>query len=190
MDSITLFELASQIQTSIRRDFGAPVWIRAEIGELHENANGHCYLELIEKNAGSDALLAKVRATCWSSTYRMLKPYFENTTGQLFCAGLKVLIAVNVEFHELYGFSLNIRDVDPTFTVGEMTLRRLNIIRQLESDGVAGMNKQLLFPHLPQRIAIISSATAAGYGDFCDQLKNHPAGFVFYTKLFPAIMQG
>ena len=157
---------------------------------MRENPGGHCYLEFIEKDNDSDALLAKTKATIWASTYRMLKPYFESSTGQALKAGLNVLVAVTVEFHGVYGFSLNVRDIDPTFTIGEMAARRLKIIRQLEADGIVEMNKQLDFPQLPQRLAIISSVTAAGYGDFCDQLKNDPSRFAFYTKLFPAVMQG
>jgi len=190
MTSITLSELTEQIQQTIRTGFETPVWIRAEISELRENQGGHCYLELIEKDTDSDTLLAKSKATCWASTYRMLKPYFESATGQTLRAGLKVLVAVTVEFHSVYGFSLNIRDIDPTFTMGEMAARRMQIIRQLEADGVVDMNKQLPMPAVVQRLAIISSATAAGYGDFSDQLKNNPSHFVFYTRLFPAIMQG
>ncbi|MDD4967988.1 MAG: exodeoxyribonuclease VII large subunit [Paludibacter sp.] len=190
MTSITLSELTEQIQQTIRAGFETPVWIRAEISELRENPGGHCYLELIEKDADSDTLLAKSKATCWGSTYRMLKPYFESSTGQTLRAGLKVLVAVTVEFHSVYGFSLNLRDIDPTFTIGEMAARRLQIIRQLEADGVVDMNKQLDMPMLVQRLAIISSATAAGYGDFLDQLTNDPSHFAFYTRLFPAVMQG
>jgi len=190
MTSITLSELTDQIQQTIRQTFDTPVWIRAEISELRENPGGHCYLELIEKDSDSDALLAKTKATIWASTYRMLKPYFESTTGQSLRSGLNVLVAVSAEFHGVYGFSLNIRDIDPTFTIGEMAARRLRIIRQLEEDGIVEMNKQLEIPELPQRIAIISSATAAGYDDFCNQLNNDSSHFTFYTKLFPAIMQG
>ena len=190
MTSITLSELTNQIQETIRMGFESPIWIRAEINELRDNAGGHCYLELIEKDGNSDALLAKTKATIWSNTYRMLKPYFESSTGQSLRSGLNVLVAVTVEFHGVYGFSLNIRDIDPTFTIGEMAARRLKIIRQLEADGIVDMNKQLELPTLIQRIAIISSATAAGYGDFCDQLNNDSSHFAFYSKLFPAIMQG
>jgi len=190
MTSITLSELTEQIQQTIRQGFDTPVWIRAEISELRENPGGHCYLELIEKDAESDILLAKSKATIWASTFRMLKPYFETSTGQTLRSGLKVLVSVSVEFHSVYGFSLNVRDIDPTFTIGEMAARRLQIIKQLESDGVVDMNRQLPLPTLVQRLAIISSATAAGYGDFCDQLKNDISHFAFYTRLFPSIMQG
>lgn len=190
MNSITLSELSSRIQDAIRLNFEAPVWIRAEISELRENPNGHCYLELVEKDSTSDTLVAKSKATIWSGTYRMLKPYFESSTGQQLKAGLKVLVAVSVDFHGLYGFSLNIRDIDPVFTVGEMAARRLQIVKQLEADGIIDMNRQLDWPKLPQRLAVISSPTAAGYGDFCDQLHHNPAGFRFYTQLFAAVMQG
>ena len=151
MTSITLSELAAQIQQTIRLNFDTPQWIRAEISELRENPGGHCYLELIEKDSESDALLAKIKTTIWASTYRMLKPYFESSTGQVLRSGLNVLVAVTVEFHGVYGFSLNVRDIDPTFTIGEMAARRLKIIRQLESDGIVDMNKQLILPETPQR---------------------------------------
>lgn len=189
MDSIRLSELTNRIQEVIRYNFGTPVWIKAEISELRENA-GHCYLEFIEKDTDSDAIVAKSRATIWSSTYRMLKPYFESSTGQSLKSGLNVLVAVTVEFHDVFGFSLNVKDIEPAYTIGELAARRLKIIRQLEADGVLEMNKQLAIPVLPQRIAVISSESAAGYGDFCDQLTGDPSGFAFYYKLFPAIMQG
>ncbi|MHB9055687.1 MAG: exodeoxyribonuclease VII large subunit [Paludibacteraceae bacterium] len=189
MNSTSLSELTNQIQLVIRQNFTESIWVRAEISELRENG-GHCYMEFIEKDSDTDSILAKLRATCWSNVYRMLKPYFESSTGETLGAGLKVLVAVTVEFNGVYGFSLNIRDIDPTFTIGELAARRMQIIRQLEADGIADMNKQLDLPLLPQRLAIISSATAAGYGDFCDQLKNSLSGFAFYPKLFPAIMQG
>lgn len=190
MNSISLSELSLQIQEALRLNFGAPVWIRAEISELRENYNGNCYLELIEKDQSSETILAKSKATIWASTYRMLKPYFESSTGQVLRPGLNVLVAVSVEYHSVYGFSLNVRDINPSYTIGEMAAQRLKIIRQLEEDGVSDMNKLLLMPVLPQRIAIISSATAAGYDDFCDQLKQTKSGFVFYKKLFQAVMQG
>lgn len=190
MESVSLSELTDRIQEVIKLSFDAPVWIHAEISELRENFNGHCYLELVEKENNTDNLLAKSKATIWNSTYRMLKPYFESTTGQTLRAGLNVLISVTVEFHGLYGFSLNVRDINPTYTIGEMAARRMKIMRQLEEDGIADMNKALVMPKLPQRLAVISSATAAGYGDFCDQLQTDGSGYMFYMKLFPAIMQG
>ncbi|MBP8945685.1 MAG: exodeoxyribonuclease VII large subunit [Paludibacteraceae bacterium] len=190
MNHITLVELTEQIQETININFVQPVWVEAEISELRENPSGHCYLDLIEKEKSSDILLARIKANCWAPVYRILKPYFENTTGQPLRSGLKILISVTVDYHPLYGISLTIHDIEPSFTIGELALRRMEIIRQLEEEGIADMNKQLPFPLLPQRLAVISSPTAAGYGDFCDQLKNNPYSFVFYTKLFPAIMQG
>ncbi|MGC3977301.1 MAG: exodeoxyribonuclease VII large subunit [Paludibacteraceae bacterium] len=187
MDSITLFELTNQIQSTIRHRFGFPVWIRAEISECREN-NGHCYLEFIEKEENSDAIIAKSRATIWANTYRMMKPYFEGTTGQSLRTGMNVLVAVMVDFSSQYGFNLVVRDIDPAFTIGEMAARRMEIIRQLEADGIMDMNKQVLFPVLAQRIAIISSPTSAGYDDFCNQL--YAYSYTFYTKLFSAVMQG
>lgn len=189
MNSISLSELTGQIQAVIRQNFSNTIWVRAEISELRENG-GHCYLELIEKESDSDHIIAKVRANIWSGTYRMLKPYFESSTGESFRAGMTVLLSVVVEFNGLYGFSLNIRDIDPVFTIGELAARRMEIIRQLEAEGIADMNKELSFPVLPQRLAIISSETAAGYGDFCDQLNANSRNYAFYPKLFPAIMQG
>lgn len=190
MNSITLSELTDRVQETIRANFDTPQWIRAEISELRENQNGHCYLEFIEKDEHTDNLLAKTKAIVWSSTYRMLKPYFESSTGEALRAGLKVLVAVTVEFSGVYGFSLNVRDIDPTFTIGELAARRLKIIRQLEADGIADMNKQLILSPRPQRLAIISSPTAAGYDDFMNQLHNDLNHFAFHTRLFPAVMQG
>jgi exodeoxyribonuclease VII large subunit len=188
--SISLLELSLQVKESLKQSFSQAVWIRAEISELHEKYNDHAYVELIEKDPESDRIIAKAKATCWASTYRLLKPFFESTTGEYLSAGMKVLISCTVEFHEMYGFSLNIRDIDPTYTIGDLAKRKLEILRRLENEGVLSMNKNLAFPLLPQRIAIISSSSAAGYGDFLHQLTHSSNGFVFYTKLFPATMQG
>ena len=189
VNNLSLSEYLSEIQCFINETFSEGAWVRAEIAELHENS-GHCYLELIEKDENSDSVLAKIRATIWSSAYCILKPYFEAETGQTLSAGLSVLLLVNVNFHSVYGISLNIKDIEPKFTVGEIALRRQKIIQRLESEGVADMNKLLEFPQRPQRIAAISSATAAGYGDFMHQLQNNEQGFVFYTALFQSVMQG
>jgi exodeoxyribonuclease VII large subunit len=187
---ITLFELNQSIKNALQSAMPASTWIIAEISELNVNRTGHCYLELIEKSKEGAQTIAKARATIWSSTYRMLKPYFETTTGHEFSAGLKVLLNASVEFHEVYGISLNIKDIDPAYTIGDIEKRRREIILKLEREGVFTMNKELEFPVVPQRIAIISSATAAGYGDFVDQLENNPYNYKFYHKLFPAVMQG
>jgi exodeoxyribonuclease VII large subunit len=190
MVSITLSELADRVKQVVSMSFDAPVWLHAEVAELRENANGQRYLEFIEKDSNSDNVVARMKATIWSTTWRMLKPYFESITGQHLRTGMNLLVAVSVEFHQLYGLSLNVRDIDPAFTVGELAARRVQIIRQLEADGVLDMNRSLPFPERPQRVAVISSATAAGYEDFCNQLSSEISGFAFYTHLFPSIMQG
>ena len=189
-ESYSLSELGKCIKMTLKTAFAEPVWVRAEISEMHENVSGHCYLDLIEKADDTDVLVAKQKATIWAFTYRMLKPYFESETGATLRAGMKVLLLCEVEFHEVYGVSLNVRDIDPAFTVGEMAVRRAEIIRRLTDDGIVDMNKQQPLAPVPQRVAVISSATAAGYGDFCDQLRNNVFGYTFYTKLFPATMQG
>ncbi len=189
MNSISLTELLQHVQETLKDGFSSPCWIRAEISEMRENQNGHCYLEFIEKDDNADGILAKSKAIIWASTYRMLKPYFESATGESLRDGMKVLVAVNVEFSAVYGFSLVVRDIDPAFTMGDLAARRLKIIRQLQADGISEMNKELTMASLPQRIAVISSPTAAGYEDFMHQLSNNP-DYHFYVRLFPAIMQG
>ncbi len=188
--SYSLSELTQFINKVIKVNFEEPMWIRAEISECRENINGHCYLEFIEKDANTDALIAKVKATIWANHYRIIKPYFEKHTGQSLHAGINVLVAVTVDFHDVYGLSLQIRDIDPNYTLGELAKKRQEVIRQLEADGVMEMNKELELAIPSNRIAIISSATAAGYEDFCNQLDHNAEGFIFYKKLFPAIMQG
>ncbi len=189
-DAISLFQLNQRIKGVIEDSFLSTIWVKAEIGELKVNRNGHCYIDLIEKDEGSDQLVARSRAIIWGYTFRMLKAFFESTTGQELSAGLKVLVKVSVEFQELFGLSLIIKDIDPAYTMGDMARRRLEVIKQLEEEGVLSMNKELEMPLVPQKIAIISSASAAGYGDFIDQLDNNPYGAKFYHHLFPAIMQG
>jgi len=157
---------------------------------LELNNLGHAYLELIEKDEDSDKIIAKARATIWSYTLRMLKPYFETSTNQELVSGLKILVSVNVNFHEIYGFSFNIRDIDPTYTLGDIEKRRIEILSKLDKDGVLNMNKELDLPIAIQKIAIISSSTAAGYEDFTNQLNNNNNKYKFYYKLFPAYMQG
>jgi len=187
---LTLSEFQRQVKGCLDDTFSQPVWIKAEISEMTVNRSGHCYLDLVETEPGGDNVIARCRATIWSYTFRMLRPYFETTTGQSFTDGLKVLLQAKVEYHEVYGFSLNIRDIDPVYTLGDMARQRREIIRKLQEDGVFEMNKDLELPQGPQRIAIISSPTAAGLQDFLDQLHNNPHQFVFYTKLFPSVMQG
>ena len=188
--ALSLHELNGLVKRSIRSCLPDTYWVQAELSDVRSNYSGHCYLEFIQKDAGGNNLIAKARGTIWSNIYKMLKPYFEQETGQAFTSGIKVLVQVSVEFHELYGYSLTVLDIDPTYTVGDMERKRREILRQLEEEGVIDLNKELEMPMLPQRIAVISSATAAGYGDFCNQLANNPRGYGFRTELFPAIMQG
>lgn len=186
----TLFNIQRQVKSSLEETFSGPVWVVAEISEMTVNRSGHCYLDLVETEQGTETVIARCRATIWSYTFRMLRPYFETTTGQAFSEGLKVLLQAKIEYHEVYGFSLNIRDIDPVYTLGDLARQRREIIRRLEEDGILEMNKELELPMVPQRIAIISSPTAAGLQDFLDQLHHNSHQFVFYSKLFPAVMQG
>ena len=188
--ALSLYELNGLVRRTIRDRMSETYWVQAELSDVRSNYSGHCYLEFIQKDASGNNLIAKARGTIWSNIYKMLKPYFEQETGQAFASGIKVLVRVSVDFHELYGYSLTVLDIDPTYTVGDMERKRREILRQLEEEGVIDLNKELEMPMLPQRIAVISSATAAGYGDFCNQLSNNPRGYGFYTELFPAIMQG
>jgi exodeoxyribonuclease VII large subunit len=189
-EAISLFELNARIRTVLDTGIPEPVWITAEISDITFNRNGHCYLELIEKEPSEGKILARTRATIWSTTLRILRPYFEQTTGRDLGPGIKVMVRVTVDFHEVYSISLNIRDIEPTFTIGELARQRQLIIRKLEEAGVFDMNKTLEMPLVPQRVAIITSATAAGYEDFENQIRQNTGGFVFYLKLFQAVMQG
>lgn len=188
--ALSLHELNGLVKRSVRTCLPDTYWVQAELSDVRSNYSGHCYLEFVQKDASGNNLIAKARGTIWSNIFKMLKPYFEQETGQAFTSGIKVLVEVSVEFHELYGYSLTVLDIDPTYTVGDMERKRREILRQLEEEGVIDLNKELEMPMLPQRVAVISSATAAGYGDFCNQLVNNPRGYGFHTELFPAIMQG
>jgi exodeoxyribonuclease VII large subunit len=189
--ALSLLELNGRIKNVINDSFSGTCWLRAEMSDVRTNvSSGHCYLEFIEKDSVSGQLVARARATIWAKTFRMIKPYFESQTGQLFASGLKVLVQVSVEFHKLYGFSLTVLDIDPAYTLGDMVRKRMEIIHRLKEEGVFSLNKELPFPTLPQRIAVITSPTAAGYEDFLNQILGNDRGYVFYTKLFPAIMQG
>ena len=190
MNPLSLYELNALVRGTLEDTLQDEYWLQAELSDVRTNASGHCYLEFIQKDEHSHSLVAKARGTIWANIFRLLKPYFEEATGQLFTSGIKVLVKVAIGFHELYGYSLTVLDIDPTYTLGDMARRRREILKQLEEEGVLTMNKELEMPLLPQRIAVISSASAAGYGDFNDQLHNNPYGFYFYTELFPAIMQG
>ena len=177
-------------------------WVEAELSECRES-RGHCYMELVQYDEGpsgtveytampqqSATPIAKASAKCWASKWMLIRPYFERTTGQRLRAGMKVLLKVYAQFHEAYGFSWIVTDIDPTYTLGDMARKRQEIIRQLKEEGVFDLQRELRLPLFCQRIAVISSETAAGYGDFCNQLADNPYGFKFEVRLFPAIMQG
>jgi exodeoxyribonuclease VII large subunit len=187
---LSLFELNALVKRALNESLPEAYWIQAELSDVRSNTTGHCYLEFVQKDQRGNNLIAKARGTIWANVFRMLKPYFEESTGQAFVSGIKVMVQVTVEFHELYGYSLTVIDIDPTYTLGDMARKRREILKQLEEEGVLTLNKELEMPMLVQRIAVISSASAAGYGDFCRQLEENPYGFIFYPHLFPALMQG
>ena len=189
-EPLTLLELNLMVRNQLRKSFSDTWWVQAEISECKEHFSGHCYLELIQKKNESDTICAKARATIWGNVWNGLKPYFEEQTGTKLQAGQKILIEVSIEFHELYGYNLVIRSIDPTYTIGDLAQRRNEVIRQLTRDGVIDLNKELPWPVLPQRLAIVSSPSAAGYEDFMDQLHRNDYGLVFYTAFFQATMQG
>jgi len=189
-EKVSLTELQLIIRDSLYLALPDVYWVIAEISELKENFAGHCYLELIEKHPDEKNVRARVKAIIWSNRYRFLKAFFENSTGEPLREGLKILVKIKVEYHELYGLSLIISDIDPAFTIGEMAMKRQLVIKKLEQEGVFSMNKELRFPIVPQRIAIISSKNAAGYSDFINQLKGNSFGYVFYTVLIDTSMQG
>lgn len=187
---LSLYDLNNLIKGVIHDNFAGMFWIRAEMSDVRVNQNGHCYLEFIEKDRSGRTLIAKARAMIWANTFHILRAYFENATKQPFASGLKVLVQVSIDFHELYGFSLTVHDIDPSYTLGDQAMNRAAILKQLDEDGVLTLNKELELAQPTQRIAVISSPTAAGYEDFCNQLNNNGSRFVFYIKLFAAIMQG
>ncbi len=190
MEALTLYELNHRVRLVLGRTMGELYWIQAELSDVRTASNGHCYLEFVQKNESGNTLLARARGNIWRDVFSKLRERFESETGQLFTSGIKVMVQVSVQFHEQYGYSLNVVDIDPVYTLGDMQQRRREILQRLEEEGVLTLNKELDMPLLPKRIAIISSPTAAGYGDFCDQLRNNPMGYTFTTKLFPALMQG
>ncbi len=187
--AMTLLELNGMVRTTLERGMRDEYWVEAELAEARET-RGHCYMELVQKDSFSNTPVAKASAKCWKQTWMLIQPYFERTTGQPLRAGMKVLLRVYPNFHEAYGFSWIVTDIDPTFTIGDLARRRQEIIAALKAQGIFDMNRQLELPMFAQRIAVISSQTAAGYGDFCNQLNDNPYGFRFHATLFPAVMQG
>ena len=191
LEAMSLLELNMIIREAISDALPDTCWVRAEMSDVRVNSSsGHCYLEFIEKDEKTGQIVAKARGVIWARTFQALKPYFENETGQAFTSGLKVLVNVSVEFHELYGYSLSVYDIDPSYTLGDMVKKRKEIIRRLQDDGIFDLNKELPFPSIPHRIAVVTSPTAAGYEDFIHQLAGNVYGFPFYIRLFPATMQG
>ena len=187
MKQYSLSELCAEIQEVVENDLLERYWVRAEIASL--SARGHCYMELVEK-ADDNMLAAKVRATCWSNVYSLLSAYFIQETGQALRVGMQVLVEVSVAFHPVYGLSLNVWNIDPTYTQGDLAKQRQATILRLTEDGVMELQQRLELPTLILKVAVISAADAAGYGDFCDQLQNNRFGVKFEVELFAAVMQG
>ena len=188
MTPLSLYELNALVRDTLTAELSGDYWLAAELSEVRASAGGHCYVEFVEKSGRGDALAARAKGNIWRSTYAVLAPYFERAAGRPLAAGMKVLVCVNVTFHELYGYALNVTDIDPTYTLGDLARRRREILARLAEDGVLTLNKELSLPRPLVRIAVVSSASAAGYGDFCRQLEQ--SGFPFLTKLFAAAMQG
>lgn len=187
--TLTLFELNSLVRDVLETTLDSLFWVEAELSEARE-VRGHCYMELVQKDIFSATPIARASAKCWKQRWQVLRPKFEGVTGQPLRAGMKVMLQVAVSFHEAYGFAWIVQDIDPTYTMGDMARKRLEIIRQLQQEGVFDMQKELTIPMFAQRVAVISSESAAGYGDFCSQLSNNDYGFKFYPRLFAAVMQG
>lgn len=185
----SLRQLNLMVRDAIETALPDEYWVEAELSECRENS-GHCYMELIEKDDRSNTPVARASAKCWRQTWGMIKPYFERVTGQPLRAGMKVLLQVYAQYHEAYGFSWIVSDIDPTYTIGDMARKRQEIIRQLKEEGVFDLQRELHIPTFAKRIAVISAESAAGYGDFCRQLEDNDYGFRFEVTLFPAIMQG
>ena len=188
--SITLLELQEKIRDSIESRLEKKYWVRGEISEINYQSNGHCYMDLIDRKADESQISARCQAIIWSTLFRMLRPFFESTTGQQLSKGMQVLVQAQVQYSPLYGLSLIISDIDPSYTVGEQELERQRTIARLREEGMFDMNSTLELTPLPRNLAIISSETAAGYRDFINHLHQNEYGFKFITELFPAPVQG
>ena len=188
-EHFSLRQLNLMVRDAIEMQLPDEYWVEAELSECRERG-GHCYMELIEKDEQTNTPIARASAKCWRQTWQMVQPHFEHVTGQPLHAGLKVLLRVYAQFHETFGFSWIVTDIDPTYTIGDMARRRQEIIRQLKDEGVFDLQRELHIPMFAQHIAVISAAGAAGYGDFVHQLEDNDYGFKFDVQLFPAIMQG
>lgn len=191
MDNVVvgLYDLNCQISACVEQQFAVPIWVSAEVVGLSENRTGHCYLELMEKN-DNGVIVAKAKATIWASLYKLIKPYFLRETGMPLAVGMTVALLVEVVYHPNYGASLNVKDINPSYTIGNRMLQRNKVISRLQADGVFGMNKELPMPILIRRIAVVTAQTAAGYGDFINELTKNQWGFAFQVTLFPALVQG
>ena len=190
-DTLTLFELNSLVRNVIERNLDDEYWVVGELSDVSTPAfGGHFYGELVQKDEQGSRIVAKARITCWARNYNIIRLRFQKESGETLRKGLQVKLLVQVTFHEQYGYSLNVLDIDSTFTLGDLAKRRRDILLQLEKDGILHDNQSLKLPRLLRRIAVISSPTAAGYGDFCHQLEQNDYGFHFDVKLFPAVMQG
>lgn len=197
--TLTLYELNRLVRDALETDLPDSYWVEAELSEVRE-VRGHCYMELVQYGNGGPLLgrgfqesrtpVARASAKCWQTKWQQIRPRFEQVTGQPLHAGMKVLLSVSANFHEAYGFSWIVDDIDPTYTIGDMAHKRQEIIRTLHEEGVFDLQKELILSPFARRIAVISSENAAGYGDFCNQLADNEYGFSFVTQLFPAIMQG
>ena len=188
-NAITLREFNNRIKRLLNNPAVCNCWICADLSDVNVRG-GHCYLELLEKDERTGATVAKMRGIIWANRFAYLRQKFLQVTGQDLRSGMKVMLEVSVNYHEQYGISLIITDIDPSYTLGDMERLRREILARLKADGIIDMNKQLEFPVVPQRIAIVSAAGAAGYGDFMNQLHHNAYGLQFYTCLFPAVMQG
>ena len=188
-EHFTLRQLNLMVRDAIEMQMPDEYSVEAELSECRERG-GHCYMELIEKDEQTNTPVARASAKCWRQTWQIMQPHFERVTGQPLHAGLKVLLRVYAQYHEAYGFSWIVTDIDPTYTIGDMARKRQEIIRQLKEEGIFDLQRELCIPLFAQRIAVISAAGAAGYGDFCRQLDDNEYGFKFEVTLFPAIMQG
>ena len=186
---LSLYQLNNLVSEVISLSFNQDFWVEAEISEIRE-VRGHCYIELIEKDEKMNTPIARASAKCWSNKWMFIKPHFERVTRQQLKAGMKVLLKVEAQFHEAFGFAWIINDIDPTFTLGSMAKKRKDIIDALKAQGVYDLQKELYMPLFAKRIAVISSEGAAGYGDFMQHLLNNEYGFVFEVTLFNAVMQG
>lgn len=190
VEVLTLFELLQQVRNAVENGVSGAVWVRAEVSEIKRNPSGHCYLTLIEKSPSNGQVRARANAIIWSNVFRLVDPMFRRQTGSSIQAGMNILALARVQFTEQYGLSLIISDVDASFTLGDMEAVRRQTIARLEEEGMMEMNRSLPLPVLPRRFAVITSATAAGWRDFCNHLCGNEYGFAFHLEHFPAVMQG